>query len=227
MRSLNVLIIALLVISTTVFTSCATEEETGSPTVETVGDGVFLAFGHQVTDYATWKTAFDAAEEARGEFDVQIEEVLQGEDDPNLVWIIASAPSEEAANAFMVDPSLARSMEMAGVEGEVYRAVLEKGFTGTVDQAQFDTRLIVQHEVRDLDKWKEVFDGHVGSRDRAGVVDLFVTHPIGNPTDVHMMFGISEPTEATTYMSSEALQIAMRLSGVIGEPRAYFLRVAD
>jgi len=72
-----------------------------------------------------------------------------------------------------------------------------------------------------------VFDGHVGSRERAGLVDLFVSHPVGDSTDVHMMFGVLGESSLTNYMSSPALRVAMRLSGVIGEPKAYFVRTAD
>ena len=215
------------ILITFLITSCAPKEEPISLTVANSHSGVYLAFGHQVADYAIWKEAFEAGEVTRAEFGIEIEYVMQGEDDPTLVWVVASAADQASAEAFMVDPGLARSMEMAGVEGEVYRAILDSGFFSDLDASDYPERIIVQHEVRDFEKWKEVFDGHIGSRERAGVVDMFVSYPVGDSNDVHMMFGITEPTEATAYMSSEALHVAMRLAGVIGEPRAYFVRLAE
>ena len=227
MRTFSIRFFFSALLITVMLPGCTPKEEPTSLTVANSDTSVYLAFGHQVADYATWRAGFDAAESTRAEFGIEIEYVMQGEDDPNLVWIVASAADQASAEAFMVDPGLARSMEMAGVQGEVYRAILDAGYFSDLDAADYNERVIVQHEVRDFDKWKDVFDGHVGSRERAGVVDLFVTYPIGDTNDVHMMFGISDPTEATAYMSSEALHVAMRLSGVIGEPRAYFVRLAE
>lgn len=191
------------------------------------GDLVYVVFGHEVKDYDIWKKTHADLTATREAWGITDSYIMQGADEDSVVWMISTAPDEEAAHEFMVDPNLARAMEAAGVEGEVYRAILAPGFVNSFDPNDFPNRIIVQHGVRDFDAWKAVFDGHVGSRERAGLVDLFVSHPVGDSTDVHMMFGVLDESSLTDYMSSPALRVAMRLSGVIGEPKAYFVRVAD
>ena len=208
-------------------TSCASDPTEHALTVKNEGPGVWIVLGHEVTDFETWQQGFESRQALRDEFAIQVETILHGEDAPEIVWIIASAPAVDVAEAYLVDVGTARTMETDGVIGEVYRAILDKGYSSSVDPMLYSERLIVQHAVKNFDDWKKVFDGHIGSRERTGVVDLFVSHPVGDSTDVHMMFGIANPEEAMGYMTSDALRIAMKLSGVVGEPRAYFVRVAD
>ena len=216
--------------------ACSTPEEEEAiiqPTNEATvadslaGDLVYVVFGHEVKDYAVWKQTHTDLAVTREAWGITDSYIMQGADEDSIVWMISTAPNEEAAHEFMVDPNLARAMDAAGVEGEVYRAILAPGFVNSFDPNDFPNRIIVQHGVRDFDAWKAVFDGHAGSRERAGLVDLFVSHPVGDSTDVHMMFGVLDESSLTNYMSSPALRVAMRLSGVIGEPKAYFVRKAD
>lgn len=215
-------VVILLLIS-----ACASDPSEHAVTVKNDGPGVWITLGHEVSDFDTWQTGFESRQSLRDEFGIQVESILHGEDALEIVWVIASAPSVDVAEAYLVDVGTARTMETDGVVGEVYRAVLDKGYTSTVDPSLYPERLIVQHAVKDFNQWKKVFDGHIGSRERTGVVDMFVSHPVGDSTDVHMMFGIANPEEAMGYMTSDALRIAMKLSGVIGEPRAYFVRVSE
>ena len=171
-----------------VFSGCSSSKSEHALTLPNSGSGVVITLGHEVVDYATWRTAFSRHDALGSTFGLKIQEILFG---------------------------------------EVYRAVLEKGFSSTIDSALYPERLIVQQEVKDFNQWKTVFDGHIGSRERTGVVDLFVSHPVDDSTDVHMMFGIADVEKSMGYMSSDALRIAMKLSGVVGEPRAYFVHVAE
>lgn len=214
--------------------SCTTGEEptkewTNEPTVApaSADTSVFVVFGHEVRDYAVWKQVHTEMDVVRHEWDITDAYIMRGADEDSVVWMMMRAPGPTAAENFMVDPNLARLMETEGVEGETYRAVLASGYTNSLDPADFPSRVIVQHEVRDFDAWKRVFDGHVGSRQRAGLIDLYVSYPIGDSTDVHMMFGVTDEPALVDYMASAPLRAAMRLSGVIGEPRAYFVRIAD
>ena len=224
----------LILLSLVALTACATKEEPAEqpvnvPTVavENTDGSVFLVFGHEVKDYDVWKQIHQDLGAVRDHWGITDAYIMQGADEDSVVWMMMTAPNEEAAHNFMVDPALARLMDHEGVEGEVYRAILAPGYTNHFDPADFPNRVLVQHEVRDFDAWKRVFDGHVGSRERAGLVDLFVSYPIGDTTDVHMMFGVTDEGALTEYMASAPLRAAMRLSGVVGEPRAYFVRTAD
>ncbi len=222
-------LLSLLLISACSSRTDATEEYTNEPTVATAASdtSVFLVFGHEVEDYAQWREVHTDLDVVREEWGITDAYLMQGAQEDSVVWMMMTAPGETAARGFMVDPNLARIMDTEGVEGEVYRAILESGFTNSFNPADFPNRVIVQHEVRDFDAWKRVFDGHVGSRQRAGLVDLYVSHPVGDSTDVHMMFGVTNEGRLVEYMASAPLRAAMRLSGVVGEPRAYFVRTAE
>jgi len=224
----------LLTIPVLLLASCTTSEEpteewTNEPTVATAlaDTSVFLVFGHEVRDYAVWKQVHTDLDVVRQDWGITDAYLMQGADEDSVVWMMMTAPGPTAAENFMVDPNLARIMETEGVEGETYRAVLASGYTNTLTPDDFPNRVIVQHDVRDFDAWKRVFDGHVGSRERAGLIDLYVSYPIGDSTDVHMMFGVTDEPSLVDYMASAPLRAAMRLSGVVGEPRAYFVRIAD
>ncbi|MDE2996620.1 MAG: hypothetical protein OXT73_07785 [Bacteroidota bacterium] len=228
-RFLLFLIPVLLLVSACNPSEEVVEEWTNEPTVATAASdtSVFVVFGHEVRDYAVWKQVHTDMDVVREDWGITDAYLMQGADEDSIVWMMMTAPGAVAADGFMVDPNLARIMETEGVEGETYRAILASGYTNSLDPADFPSRVIVQHEVRDFDAWKRVFDGHVGSRQRAGLVDLYVSHPVDDSTDVHMMFGVTNESSLVDYMASAPLRAAMRLSGVVGEPRAYFVRIAD
>ena len=226
--------LTLLLIPMLISLGCSSEAEiapapVNEPTVATAepDSSVFVVFGHEVRDYAAWKQVHMELYAVREQWGITDSYVMQGAEEDSVVWMMMSAPGPVAAKGFMVDPNLARLRDTEGVEGEVYRAILASGYTNSFDPAEFKDRIIVQHDVRDFDAWKRGFDGHVGSRERAGLVDLVVSYPIDDSLAVHMMFGVTDESALTEYMASAPLRAAMRLSGVVGEPRAYFVRTAD
>lgn len=76
---------------------------------------IYAIVSHPVQDYSAWKPVFDsdaARCEAAG---VKILNLLRGDENPNLVTIVASAPSKEAFHGFFSDPILGQKMQQAGV----------------------------------------------------------------------------------------------------------------
>ena len=79
---------------------------------------ITLVVHHRVRDYDAWKPVFDEHESVRrghGEIEHRVYRDIH---DANRVVVHNDFPSEEAARAFMEDPSLREAMERAGVEGE-------------------------------------------------------------------------------------------------------------
>lgn len=227
-------LLSLLLASLLLLPACSSGDEAEAPpaneptvAVPATDTAVYVVFGHEVRDYAIWRQVHDELSSVRDQWGITDAHLMQGADEDSVVWMMMKAPDAEAAHNFMVDPNLARIMETEGVEGEIYRAILAPGYRNSFNPEDFPNRIIVQHDVREFDAWKRVFDGHVGSRERAGLVDLFVSYPIDDTLDVHMMFGVTDDVALTEYMSSAPLRAAMRLSGVVGEPKAYFVRTAD
>jgi hypothetical protein len=69
----------------------------------------------QVTDFNTWKPAFDAGSGMRDELGILIKGVYQSAEDPNMVTIISEFPNAETAKALFSNESLQHAMEKGGV----------------------------------------------------------------------------------------------------------------
>ena len=72
---------------------------------------------HQVTDYAVWRSIYDAFEPTRTALGVTEAVVYQATDDPNEVTATHEFASLDAAKAFAGSPELRNAMHDAGVVG--------------------------------------------------------------------------------------------------------------
>ena len=72
---------------------------------------------HSVTDFATWKKAFDEFDTERGGMGVTAHAVFQSVDDPNDVTLWHDFESAPSAKGFVESPRLREVMEVAGVVG--------------------------------------------------------------------------------------------------------------
>jgi quinol monooxygenase YgiN len=79
---------------------------------------VRLFVRHHVTDFPTWKQAYDDFNDERQGMGVTGHAVYQSANDPNDVTILHDFESMDSAQAFMGSPRLREVMEKAGVSGE-------------------------------------------------------------------------------------------------------------
>ncbi len=70
-----------------------------------------------VEDYATFRDAFDDAEEIRRSAGSTGEAVYQSPDDPNEVTVQIEFPTVEAAKVYALSQGLREAMQRAGVQG--------------------------------------------------------------------------------------------------------------
>ena len=73
---------------------------------------------HAVTDFATWKAAYDAFASERSGMGVQGDAVFQAADDPNDVTLWHDFESADTARAFLDSDRLGEVMKDAGVARE-------------------------------------------------------------------------------------------------------------
>lgn len=73
---------------------------------------------HSVTDFATWKQAYEEFDAERAGMGVKGHAVFQSVDDPNNVTAWHDFATLEAAQAFMGSARLREVMKQAGVAGE-------------------------------------------------------------------------------------------------------------
>ena len=72
---------------------------------------------HEVQDYATWRTQFDAHAPKREQHGIQIDGVYAALDNPNHITVMARLASPDALQSFMGDPEVQATMQQAGVIG--------------------------------------------------------------------------------------------------------------
>jgi hypothetical protein len=88
-----------------------------------------LIVRHPVTDYATWRAAYDSAAVSalHAKHGVTDSEVLRAPDDANDVTVIHRLTTTAAANALASDPALKDAMMSGGVAGppriEIFESV--------------------------------------------------------------------------------------------------------
>lgn len=70
---------------------------------------------HKVSDFASWKKGYDAAEPIRQRFGITAAEIFQVPGDPTDVIVTHDFPDVESARGFMEAPELRPAMEAAGV----------------------------------------------------------------------------------------------------------------
>ena len=80
-------------------------------------EDVRLFVRHEVTDYGTWRKAFDAFAPMQKKLGVLYKAVYQSTDDPNDVTVIHDFHSLDKAKAFAASPELKAAMEKSGVKG--------------------------------------------------------------------------------------------------------------
>lgn len=73
-----------------------------------------LAVRHTVSDFDTWRSAFDGHSSIRTGHGATSERILH---DGNAVLVLIDFPDAESAQAFMADPGLAEAMAKGGVVG--------------------------------------------------------------------------------------------------------------
>jgi len=70
---------------------------------------------HRVSDYNAWRPAFDKAVKADWVKDLRSYLVYRGIDDPNLVIVVNTFDSRQAADALINNPILREAMGEGGV----------------------------------------------------------------------------------------------------------------
>ena len=83
--------------------------------------------------------------------------------------------------------------------------------------------VIMQHEVKDFENWKKVFDSDEPNRAKAGVKLLGLYTSVKNPNDVTMIFEAPGVEVLEAYTSNPNVQEDMKKAGVISVPVASVL----
>jgi quinol monooxygenase YgiN len=188
---------------------------------------VTLVVHHWVRDFATWKPVFDGHEEVRRGHGELEHRIYQDIHNPNRVVIHNDFPSEEAARAFMDDPSLPDAMERGGVEGEPGIGLTQRAEQKRYSEGSAAVTLVVHHRVHDYDVWKPVFDEHEGVRRGHGELEHRIFQTLGDPEGVVIHNDFPSEAAARAFMDDPSLPEAMERGGVDGTPGTGFIACTE
>jgi len=83
--------------------------------------------------------------------------------------------------------------------------------------------MLVRHKVADFDKWKSVYEDHRSAREEAGLKDLYLWRNEGDPSEVILLFEVSDFEKAKEFARSPDAKEKMDDSGVQELPEIVFL----
>ena len=86
---------------------------------------ITVIISHQVENFDRWKIGFDGHESTRAEAKIQAKAYRRA-DDPNHVYVIGTAESKEAFDAFTSSPDLQEAMKKARVISQPEFTILEE-----------------------------------------------------------------------------------------------------
>ena len=85
------------------------------------------------------------------------------------------------------------------------------------------THMFVRHKVADFDEWKSVYEDHRLARVAAGLKDLYLWRNEGDPSEVILLFEVSDVAKAKAFTSSPDAKEKMQAEGVQATPEIVFL----
>ncbi len=186
---------------------------------------VAAVVNHRVTDFDTWKAAFDAHAGARAEAGIVSSHINRSVDDPNQLSVYLAGSDAAKFEAFFTSPELKSAMSEAGVEGPPTITMLRP----IEDHSQKRDPLfgmIVVHPVADYAAWKKVYDEVAGLRQERGIVGAAVNQALGDANLV-IVYHQAESLEALQgFVGSDELKEAMGRAGVSAPPKIMFFEGA-
>jgi hypothetical protein len=85
------------------------------------------------------------------------------------------------------------------------------------------TYMMIRHKVKDYDVWKPGYDGHLSSREAAGLREVHLLRNINDPQEVVALFEVSDLEKARAFAASEDLKLKMQEVGVMDRPDISYL----
>ena len=83
--------------------------------------------------------------------------------------------------------------------------------------------MLVQHQVKDYAKWKNVYDSVANLRASSGELSDQIYRDASDPSKLTLIFKWDSLANARKYAQSPELKAAMEKAGVEGPPNIYFL----
>ena len=179
--------------------------------------GVRLFVRHEVTDYKTWRKAYDGFKATQRQMGVGAQSVYQSTDNPNDIIVLHDFKSEESAKSFAGSEKLKAAMQSSGVKGAptIWYTKMAPGASG---KPGGHVRMFVRQEVADYATWRKTYDAFQPTVSKMGATARAVYQGIDSPNDVTVITDFASQEKAKALAASPELKAAMQKAGVKGRP---------
>lgn len=181
---------------------------------------------HKVSNYAKWKTAYDADDPARVAAGIHSYVIGRGLLDSNTVQVILKVDDTAKAMAFGKSPGLKAAMQKGGVMGTPKVSLTTVLFQDTA-MLSSKLRSSVTLNVKDWDAWLKNFDEGKGERLDNGLAVRGYGHDAADNHKVSVVTALVDSAKAVAYFKSDALKKRMKTSGVTGAPDRFLYRIVQ
>jgi hypothetical protein len=205
--------------------SCSPGTKTETTTQETKADSSLfkvILVKHPVKDYNAWKPVYMAHDSMRNAYGITKLGIGRGLEDTNMVLVINEISDLQKAKDFAGSADLKDAMGRAGVTGAPTINYVDVVRNDTSDIGT-DVRLMITHHVSDYNQFLKVYDGE-GKATRAshGLVDRGMGRDLEDPTQIWILFAVTDMEKAKARMNSEELKKLMADAGMQGAPQFFF-----
>lgn len=177
---------------------------------------------HDVTDFDTWKRAFDGDSAARKGAGIVAAHVNRDAANPNQLSVYLAGNDAERLSAFLSSRELMATMRDAGVKGPPAIAMITPVEDHTVKERPL-AGAIVRHEVQDFATWKRGFDDDGDARRKAGIIGHAVNRSVKNPNLVVIYLQAESVDSLRAFAGRPELKAVMKAAGVVGAPDISFV----
>jgi hypothetical protein len=181
---------------------------------------------HKVSNYANWKTSYDAHDSARLANGIHNYVIGRGLKDSNLVLVALKLDDLTKAKSFAKDPGLKKAMQKGGVIGTPTFSLVTMTFQDTASVAS-DLRSRTTFTVKDWGAWQKSFEEGKQERLDNGIAVRAFGHDVGDDKKVVLVTVVLDTAKAFAYYKSDMLKKRREASGVIGEPERFLYRVVQ
>lgn len=183
----------------------------------------YLVIGHKVDDYSTWKAAYDLSGPVREKHGIKTQMVLQGFSEENMAMVLTHIDNVDQAKEYVTSENLKRSMEVAGVEGEMDLFWLKHRLESN-SPSKKECIVYMSFKVSDFEAWKKAFIGDFETEPNKDFDVLHVFQSIENANEVSMIFAAESPEFVADMQSNTSFRMKMLASGVVSYPQTFIMR---
>jgi hypothetical protein len=185
-----------------------------------------LVVKHKVSNYAKWKTSYDAHDSARLVNGIHSYVIGRGLQDSNMILVAVKVDDMAKAKAFAKDPGLKKAMQKGGVTGMPTFAFVTMTFQDTA-LVTSDIRSRTTFTVKDWGAWQKAFEEGKQERLDNGITVRAFGHDADDDKKVVLVTALLDTAKAYAYYKSDMLKKRRAASGVMGEPERFLYRVVQ